>query len=368
MSSTSSGPMFLLGAAGAFTIAALLRARYTSDKEDESSEPVSADPPIGPSVSMVHFDFGRPVAADVRAIVASGWASPRGTGASRRLHRGLDIGLPIGTPILAIDGGTVTHVDNRNIGNSGLWIAIRHESGIASRYFHLSRTLVKVGQHVQRGERIALSGDTGSRGVPHLHLDLRAPITMRSSIEATLGRPRSGWGPEMQPFGFSIPGEPLIPVDGHREQVRTDAAAMGITVRDPSLRRNATLTYRSVGESGDPYPQWLQRARGKSGVYVIRERDTNDEPVIAYVGQSSTGRLYETLTRHLQTWRRWKGFWRGQYGAGHDPGLTYDRGSVEVAVKVTASSRALDEEARLIRRLQPRDNVIGQPDVDDVPF
>jgi hypothetical protein len=55
-------------------------------------------------------------------------------------------------------------------------------------------------------------------------------------------------------------------------------------------------------------------------------------------------------------WRRWKGFWKGQYGEGHDPGLTYDRDSVEVAVRITSPSASLDEEMRLIRRLKPRDN------------
>jgi len=65
-------------------------------------------------------------------------------------------------------------------------------------------------------------------------------------------------------------------------------------------------------------------------------------------------------------WRRWKGFWKGQYGEGADPGLTYDRDSVEVAVRLTSPSKALDEEMRLIARLRPRDNQIGQP--EEVPF
>jgi hypothetical protein len=67
-------------------------------------------------------------------------------------------------------------------------------------------------------------------------------------------------------------------------------------------------------------------------------------------------------------WRRWKGFWSGQYAEGHDPGLTYPRGACEVAIRVTSAADALDEEARLIRRLRPRDNVIGQPSLEDVPF
>jgi hypothetical protein len=51
-------------------------------------------------------------------------------------------------------------------------------------------------------------------------------------------------------------------------------------------------------------------------------------------------------------------------------GLTYDRGSVEVAVRLTSPSNSLDEEMRLIARLKPRDNLIGQPEAatDEVPF
>ena len=67
-------------------------------------------------------------------------------------------------------------------------------------------------------------------------------------------------------------------------------------------------------------------------------------------------------------WRRFKGFWRGQYAEGHDPGLTYDRNRVDVAVRITPVHRALDEEARLIQRLRPRDNLLGQPADDAVPF
>ncbi|MCA9675621.1 MAG: hypothetical protein KC464_11340, partial [Myxococcales bacterium] len=108
---------------------------------------------------------------------------------------------------------------------------------------------------------------------------------------------------------------------------------------------------------------WVRALKGKSGVYVIRE-----DGEVVYVGQSSAGKLYETLTRHFQTWRRWKGYWRGHYGEGHDPGLTYPRASVSVAARVVSDDDALDEEARLIRRLKPRDNVLGQPEVEDVPF
>ncbi len=134
--------------------------------------------------------------------------------------------------------------------------------------------------------------------------------------------------------------------------------------RITAVARNAGFSYRPIGASGEAYPQWVRDLKDKSGVYVIREIASGE---IVYVG-SSVGRLYDTLTRHFQTWRRYKGFWKGQYAEGHDPGLTYPRDGVEVAVRLTKPSDALDEEARLIRRLRPRDNLIGQPVEEEVPF
>jgi hypothetical protein len=137
--------------------------------------------------------------------------------------------------------------------------------------------------------------------------------------------------------------------------------------------RNAALKYRPVGSSGEPYPDWVRALDGKSGVYILRETQDDGTAETVYVGESHTGRLYQTLTRHFQTWRRAKKFWAGQYtgSQSHDPGLTYDRDRMSVAVRVLSPDRALAEEARLIARLRPRDNLIGQP-VDDqdeaVPF
>ena len=145
------------------------------------------------------------------------------------------------------------------------------------------------------------------------------------------------------------------------------------TVLDPHatvgqlVARNASLVYRPVGTRGEPYPDWVRALTGKAGVYVIRDARTHE---ILYVGSSSS-RLYGTLTRHFQQWRRYKGYWRGQFGEGRDPGLTYDRDSVEVATRITSPSASLDEEMRLIARLRPRDNQIGQPPAADderIPF
>jgi len=149
-----------------------------------------------------------------------------------------------------------------------------------------------------------------------------------------------------------------------------DASSSVVGARAP--RRNAGFVYRPVGARGEPYPDWVRDLKGEAGVYLIRDSDTHE---LLYVGSSAT-QLYATLTRHFQTWRRWKGHWKAQYATGgrHDPGVTYKRDRVEVAVRITSAADSLDEEARLIHRLRPRDNLIGQPDDDntdaleDVPF
>lgn len=138
--------------------------------------------------------------------------------------------------------------------------------------------------------------------------------------------------------------------------------------------RNAALKYRPVGGSGEPYPDWVRALDGKSGVYILREIQDDGTTETVYVGESHTGRLYQTLTRHFQTWRRAKKFWSGQYtgSQSHDPGLTYKRERIMAAVRVLPAAQALEEESRLIVRLRPRDNLLGQPVDDDqddvVPF
>lgn len=127
------------------------------------------------------------------------------------------------------------------------------------------------------------------------------------------------------------------------------------------------LVYRPIGTEGEPWPEWVRYLDGVSGVYVIREKHGDK---IVYVG-SSKGRLYDTITRHFQNWKRAKKFWTGMRGAGHDPGMVYKRNAHTIAVKTTDKGEALETEADLIARLKPRDNLVARPDGGDddtVPF
>lgn len=87
-----------------------------------------------------------------------------------RLHAGIDWGVSTGTTIMASSGGTVVSAGWN--GGYGYSILIRHPDGNQTRYAHLSKILVSVGEYVSQGERIAYSGNTGNSTGPHLHFEI----------------------------------------------------------------------------------------------------------------------------------------------------------------------------------------------------
>lgn len=85
-------------------------------------------------------------------------------------HKGVDWATPTGTPVYASCGGTVAKAGWGS--GYGYVVYINHEDGRQTRYGHLSKVLVSVGQQVKQGERIALSGNTGVSTGPHLHFEI----------------------------------------------------------------------------------------------------------------------------------------------------------------------------------------------------
>lgn len=131
------------------------------------------------------------------------------------------------------------------------------------------------------------------------------------------------------------------------------------------------LTFSDVGSAG-AFAPWVRALDGYSGAYVIAERPRGSGPaVVVYVGESHAGRLYDTLTRHFQKWRRAKHWWTGLYDRNDAPGTTYARERCVAAVVLAPNGpTAIDLQAALIATLHPRDNVIGQaqPELEDAPF
>ena len=86
-------------------------------------------------------------------------------------HQAIDWATPTGTAIWASSGGTVTVAGWQS--GYGYVVYINHPDGNQTRYGHLSKVLVSVGQKVKQGQKIALSGNTGRSTGPHLHFELR---------------------------------------------------------------------------------------------------------------------------------------------------------------------------------------------------
>ncbi len=85
-------------------------------------------------------------------------------------HKGVDWATPVGTAVMASSAGTVTRAGWGS--GYGYCVYISHADGKVTRYGHLSKILVKVGQSVSQGEKIALSGNTGVSTGAHLHFEI----------------------------------------------------------------------------------------------------------------------------------------------------------------------------------------------------
>ena len=86
-------------------------------------------------------------------------------------HGAIDWGTPVGTTVVASCGGTVTQAGWMS--GYGYVVFINHPDGKQTRYAHLSKIYVSVGQSVVQGQKIAASGNTGVSTGPHLHFEMR---------------------------------------------------------------------------------------------------------------------------------------------------------------------------------------------------
>ncbi|MGV2986020.1 peptidoglycan DD-metalloendopeptidase family protein [Vibrio sp. E150_011] len=85
-------------------------------------------------------------------------------------HNGTDFATPVGTPIYSTGDGQVVAIKNHPY--AGKYLVIEHNSVYTTRYLHLSKFLVRVGEKVKRGQKVALSGATGRLTGPHLHFEV----------------------------------------------------------------------------------------------------------------------------------------------------------------------------------------------------
>src|SRR5947209_10378663 len=120
-----------------------------------------ARPETGPSVPA-HWPL------DVPGFVTRGQVRP---GDPAESHPGIDIAVPVGTPVRAAGGGVVAAAGTDPA--YGLFVLLRHSGGYETLYGHAFRVLVRAGDSIQAGQVIALAGQFAGATAPHLHLAIR---------------------------------------------------------------------------------------------------------------------------------------------------------------------------------------------------
>jgi murein DD-endopeptidase MepM/ murein hydrolase activator NlpD len=112
--------------------------------------------------------FQRPVAAEISDVFG---VQRVFNGAVQSTHQGLDFRVPTGTPVAAVNSGTV--ILAQSLYFEGNCVVIDHGQGLLTLYLHLSEMRVKEGERVVKGQQIGLSGGSGRATGPHLHLAVR---------------------------------------------------------------------------------------------------------------------------------------------------------------------------------------------------
>ena len=119
-----------------------------------------------------------------KGTISSGYGMRRG-----RMHKGIDIAAPIGTPIVAAASGEVIFA-GWNTGGYGNLVKLRHPDGSVTFYAHNNRVMVRNGQRVRQGQLIAEMGSTGRSTGPHLHFEIRPNGSTAINPMARLPRKR----------------------------------------------------------------------------------------------------------------------------------------------------------------------------------
>jgi len=112
--------------------------------------------------------FHPPVKAQISDVFGT---SRTFNGRVQSVHQGLDYAVPEGTPVAALNSGTVLLAQPLYF--EGNCVVLDHGQGLLTLYMHLSKIEVKEGEHIASGQQIGLSGGTGRATGPHLHVAVR---------------------------------------------------------------------------------------------------------------------------------------------------------------------------------------------------
>jgi murein DD-endopeptidase MepM/ murein hydrolase activator NlpD len=156
------------------SVAVTVARRFTEPNPDQVKE-IDKDKAIKTD-AFAKISAEREWKGDFRAPVEARISDVFGTrrtfnGKTQSVHQGLDYAVPAGTPVHALNSGTVLLAQPLYF--EGNCVVLDHGQGLLSLYMHLSEFRVKEGEHVNRGEEIGLSGGSGRATGPHLHIAVR---------------------------------------------------------------------------------------------------------------------------------------------------------------------------------------------------
>jgi murein DD-endopeptidase MepM/ murein hydrolase activator NlpD len=138
----------------------------------KQTEFANATPSIWPALGWLTSGFGR------RSDPFTGQDTP---------HLGLDISADRGHPVYVTANGVVQSAEWS--GDFGNMVVVSHESGLTTRYAHMSRVAVAAGQTVKRGDVVGFVGSTGRSTAPHLHYEVWANGRPLNPLQLLIGKP-----------------------------------------------------------------------------------------------------------------------------------------------------------------------------------
>jgi murein DD-endopeptidase MepM/ murein hydrolase activator NlpD len=140
-----------------------------------SAGPAGSAHPTAASAARFRWPVDAP---RVTSLFGKRWGKP---------HEGIDLVAPVGTPVYAADVGEVVYAGN-TVRGYGNMVVVRHADDLMTVYAHNSVLLVKVGDRVTAGQRVALSGQSGHATGPHVHFEVRRGQTPRDPLLFLPGR------------------------------------------------------------------------------------------------------------------------------------------------------------------------------------
>jgi hypothetical protein len=193
----------------------------------------------------------------------------------------------LGDTVTAAAAGTVTRVENLGSVSYGRWIEISHGDGYTTRYAHLSRQVVSVGQRVDRGQKIGEVGTTGGSTGPHLHYEQRRfGSALRASFNG-IGALYFGTKNYTSQNGCNTGGNSVVG--------RVNTAGANLTVRSaPSTSASAV---GSVADGAQVTITCQKRGSSVTGTYgtsTLWDKISGGFIADAYVSTGSDGQVAPT--------------------------------------------------------------------------